>query len=114
MIQIRRVLCPVDFSAPSLRALQHGIRARRASGIEEEARILAVRRRVTRRNQHPALEGGRGCLVAVHVRERPELHRAQHRVSRALRDHRVDQREDGIALSKLIVHALDPENGGGR
>jgi hypothetical protein len=46
----------------------------------------------------------------VQIRERAELHRAQHRLARALRDQRVDQRENGVALPELIVHTLDPEN----
>jgi hypothetical protein len=94
--------------------LQHRISGGRPPGVQQQPRVLAVGRRLTRRDLHPPLEGGRGGLVAMQVRKRPELHRAKHWLAGALRDHRVDQRENGIALPELIVDALDPENRGRR
>jgi len=102
MIDLRRILCPVDFSEPSLRALHHACAF--ADWYESALTALYV-------NPPLPIEGGAdvgtfavGSTVVIEARTTPVMQDVRGFVKRAAGDRRVDiDVEAGPGIAEIIV-----------
>jgi hypothetical protein len=91
------------------RTLQHRVGGPQLPILEQEPRVLSVRTCIARHVARPALERLVHAVGEAQRAQRPNLRRAQRRLSRCGGDRALEHRYQRVGPPELRIYALEPE-----